>query len=158
MHRHPERASLRRIAQGLPDATLHQHRWHQAARERTHLVHRVVHLVAQLAQALAHPLGMRLCEVARELQLDRQRHESLLRAVVQVAFDAPSLEVRRRHDPAARFTQLSKRRAKLRLEALVLEGHECEARGHIGDHGRVHDERRVVYEDRHPSPGFPGPP
>ena len=156
MHGDPQVASVRGVAQRVHETAFHEHRGHQATRERPHLVHRVVHLAAQLAQAPAGSLGMGLHELAGELQLDPERHEPLLRAVVQVALDAPAFEVRGRHDPPARLAQLPQRRAKLRLEALVLERHEGEPAGHVGDHRRV-GQRRVVHENRHPPACCPAP-
>jgi hypothetical protein len=148
MHGDLQVASMGGVAERVHETAFNEYRGHQATRERPHLVHRVVDLAAQLTQAPGGALGMGLHEVARELQLDPERHEPLLRAVVKVALDAPTFEVGGRHDPPARLLQLPQRRAKLRLEALVLQGHEGEPAGHLGDHRRV-GQRPVVHEDCH---------
>ena len=87
---------MRRVAQSLHETSLHQYRRHQATREGPHLVDRVVHVAAQLAQAPAGSLGMRLHEIAGELELDPERHQPLLSAVVQIAFDARGVRGPRR--------------------------------------------------------------
>ena len=59
--------------------------------------------------------------LARELQLDHQRHKPLLRAVVQVAPQAPSFRVARLDQPRPRRAQRLQPRAQLDFQPRVLE-------------------------------------
>ena len=61
---------------------------------------------------------IRFCE---EPQLQRDRDQALLRAVVQVALEPPALGVAGRDDPLARGLQLGQPRLRLGLQVLVLE-------------------------------------
>ena len=87
---------------------------------------------------------------ALDLHVQQQRREPLLRAVVEVALEPPSLVVRRAHDPGARGTQLAHTRLEPRLQALVLQPQRCRAAGCAHDR-RVVGERRVV-DQRSDSP------
>ena len=54
-------------------------------------------------------------------QLERERHELLLRAVVQVALDPPARGVAGLHDPQPRHAQLLHARLQVGLQALVVD-------------------------------------
>ena len=83
----------------------------------------------------------------RQLELQGQRHQPRLRAVVQVALEPPPLGVARLHQPRPRGAQLLDPRPQLGLQALVLErqrrrrarrAHELRLlvqRGIVGDRG-----------------------
>jgi hypothetical protein len=79
-------------------------------------------------------------------QVERQRNEPLLRAVVEVALDAPSLGIRRGGDPRTGLAHVDERRPQLRLEAHVLE-RERRCGGDPLDEPRLLRERGVVDED-----------
>src|SRR5215203_5928265 len=63
-----------------------------------------------------------------DLELERQGDEPLLRAVVQIALQAPALEGRDLQQPPARGLQLLDARAQLRLQALVVDDRPHERR------------------------------
>ena len=58
---------------------------------------------------------------ACEPEVQRQRHEPRLRAVMEIAFDAPPLAVGRLDQSRSRGTQLDEARAQLGVEALILQ-------------------------------------
>ena len=78
-------------------------------------------------------------------QLERERDEALLGAVVEVALDAPPLRVGRGRDPGPRLLHRLELRAHLRVEPRV---HERDARGGGDrlDELRLLPERRIVDE------------
>ena len=81
--------------------------------------------------------------LARELQLDHQRHEPLLRAVVEVAAEPAALGVARVDEPRPRRAQRLQPRAQLHLQARVLE-REPRRRGRLDDElGRLGQHRGV---------------
>ena len=59
--------------------------------------------------------------VLQQPQLERERDEPLLGAVVEVALEPPALGVARRDDPLARGLQLGEPRRRLGVQARVLE-------------------------------------
>ena len=87
-------------------------------------------------------------------ELERERDETLLGAVVDVALDAAALLVAGRHDPPARLLHLDELRAHLGVQPSVLER---EARGGGGrrEELRLLVERRVV-DDHGDSLAFAG--
>ena len=91
--------------------------------------------------------GVALPALAGELQLEHQRDEPLLGAVVEVAAEAPPLGVAGLDDPRARGAQRLEPGAQLGLEAGVLErerggaGRRAQQFGLLGQL-RVVDERR----------------
>ena len=120
-----------------------------AVRDRPQLVDGFVDLDAE---ALEHPRRLRRIELlGRDREVDAQRHEALLGAVVQVALDAPPLGVAGLEDPLARGAQLA-------LEVTVLDRQErgrrrCAhqlgiLRQRLVDHHRRH--RPAVALGRHP--------
>ena len=87
------------------------------------------------------PVGVRGLEAER----DGECHEPLLRAVVEVAFDAAPLGVGGRDDPAPRGAHLRELRPHLCREALVLE-HERRGRTNRFHERRLVEQRRIVNE------------
>src|SRR3954468_6477405 len=79
----------------------------------------------------------------RHAELERQRHEPLLGAVVEVALEPAALAHRHLDEPRPRGLQLLDPRAELRLEALVLEL-ERRRRGRRAHEARVVAQRGVV--------------
>nr|WP_228431103.1 hypothetical protein [Baekduia soli] len=77
-----------------------------------------------LAQPVDHRRELRVVAhaPAQQAQLQRERHELLLGAVVQVALDAPARPVGGLHDPQARLAQLLQTRPQVGLQALVVDG------------------------------------
>ena len=91
--------------------------------------------------------------LARELELDHQRDEPLLGAVVEVAAEPPALGVARLDDPGARGPQRLQPRPQLDLQARVLDrqrGGRGGSRSSSGDShsARVVDERADVARPR----------
>ena len=68
-------------------------------------------------------------ERAQHAQLERERDELLLGAVVEVALDAPAGLVGGLDDPQARHAQLLHARAQVGLQALVVDGQRRRRRG-----------------------------
>ena len=86
----------------------------------------------------------------------RQRHEPLLRAVVEVALDPAALGVGRGDDPAAGRAHLRELRAHLGRQALVLE-HERGGGANGFDERRLVEQRRIVNRARRPLRRPPSP-
>ena len=78
-------------------------------------------LANALSTSSSAPAGSPVEALARELQLDHQRHQPLLRAVVQVAPEPPALGVARLDQPRARRAQRLQPRAQLDLQPRVLD-------------------------------------
>ena len=76
-------------------------------RELPDLVERLADVLAERMQLHAGALGISHQVVLQELELDPERDEPLLRAVVQVPLQAPPLVVGRRQDPRARLAHLA---------------------------------------------------
>ena len=89
-----------------------------------------------------------LCEGERQ----RERHEPLLRAVVEVALEPPTLGVGGLDEPRPGRAQLLEARAQLRLQALVLEREPGGGDDPVDELGMV-AQRRVVDERRDRKPG-----
>ncbi len=110
-----------------------------AARELAQLRHRVLQLVDRLRRArprLQDPtLGAE--PQLRRAQLERERDEALLGAVVDVPLDPAALLVPGGDDSRARLLHLRELRAELGREARVLERQ-------AGGHARRVEEPRVV--------------
>ena len=109
--------------QRVVEPAVGEHRRVDAVRERTQLVERLVHLVLELAQALDAALGIPPDDLLRQLELDPQRDEPLLGAVVQVALDPAPLVLGAGRDAGARELELAHRRLGLGGQPLVLEHH-----------------------------------
>jgi hypothetical protein len=88
---------------------------------------------------------------AGEPQMERQRDEPLLGAVVQVTLQAPALRVADLDQPQARGADLLDPRAQLRLQPLVLEA-EGGGGGRAADELGLRAQRVVVDEGGHPVP------
>ena len=120
-----------------PEAVVGEHGGMDAARELAQLRERDGELVAELVDG-----GGRLRVVAQpraqQPQVERERDELLLGAVVQVALDLAAGVVGGLDDPPARVAQLLQPRAQVGLQALVVE------RQRGGRRGRVHQLRRRV--------------
>ena len=112
------------------------------ARQLAQLVERGLQLGARLVEQrrrLRRPLHLH----PRQLELQRQRHQPRLRAVVQVALEPPPLGVAGLDQPRPRGAQLLDPRPQLRLQPLVLERQRRRRAG--GAHElRLVVERRVV--------------
>ena len=80
-------------------------------------------------------------------QLQRDRNQSLLRAVMQVTLEPAALGVAGRDDPLARRLHLGEPGLRLLQQALVLERHRRRRPDGL-DHLRILVERRVVDERR----------
>ena len=96
----------------------------------------------------ARSASARLRLLGLELELDAQRDEALLRAVVQVALDPAALLVGRRLDPRARLAHLVQQAARLRGQPLVVQRHQ-RVRGGGGDERVVVAQPGVVHDRRH---------
>ena len=121
-----------------------EHRRVEPARELAQLGHRQRELVARRRHEL---LRRRVVVDAalQQAQLERDRDEPLLGAVVEVALEPAALGVARRHDPLARRPQLHDARAQLGLEALALD-RDVRGRAHHLQQLRLVRQRRVVDE------------
>ena len=83
---------------------------------------------------------------SRDPQLDTERDESLLGAVMEVSFDAPALQVPRFDDPCPRRADLRELCLDLGRQPVVLDGKPHGA-GDRGDQAGLLEEDRVV-DDR----------
>ena len=104
-------------------------------------------------QLLEAALAILLDQVLRELELDAQRHQALLRSIVEVALDPAPLAIATGLDACPRLAYLSQRGLHLGGEPPVLQCDE-RIRGH-----RLHEvdlvvKRVVVDETGHTPPAF----
>ena len=65
----------------------------------------LLHVASQLVECHLRPLGIRLHPAGGELEVDRERHEVLLHAPVQLPLERPAVGVGGEDDPLARRTQ-----------------------------------------------------
>ena len=119
----PDLRAHRDVAQRVVEPAVGEHRRVDAVRERPQLLERLVDLVLELAQALDAALGIPPDDLLRQLELDPQRDEPLLGAVVQVALDPAPLVLGAGRDAGARELELAHRRLGLGGQPLVLEHH-----------------------------------
>ena len=138
----------RDVAQRVVEAAVGEHRRVDAVRERPQLLERLVHLVLELAQALDAALGIAPDDLLGQLELDPQRDEPLLGAVVQVALDPAPLVLGAGRDAGARELQLAHRRLGLGGQPLVLE-HDGGHRGAGLEQLRARSRALVVDDRRH---------
>ncbi len=102
-------------------------------------------LAASLVEQLAGPRGILVEAGARERELHRERHEPLLRPVVQVALDPAALEQRDLQQPGARALELLDARSQLGLQRLVGD-RERGGGGHRAHEPGLLAQRRVVHD------------
>src|SRR6187200_3705234 len=121
-------------------------------RELAQLLERASELVAGGVEQPAgrHRIDLELAP--REPELQRQRHQPLLGAVVEVALEASALEHRDLHEPRPRAAEVLEARVELGLEALVVE-RERRRGGGGADQPALLAERRVV-DDRADEPSL----
>ena len=93
----------------------------QAAGELAQLGGRLAELARRLLEQLLRRRGVGVELLAREPQVERQRDQPLLGAVVEVALEAAALVVGGLDDPRPRRAQLLDPGAQLDVQALVLE-------------------------------------
>ena len=146
-HRRRHRRTRRQRFERRGEAVVERGRV-DAARELAQLLERVGELVARGRRELLRLGGVAPDVGAEHPQLERERDEPLLGAVVQVALEPAALGVAGRDDALARRLHLGEPGLRLRQEALVLEGHRRRG-AHRLDHLRVVVERRVVDDRRH---------
>src|SRR3954452_22894367 len=82
-------------------------------------------------------------ERLREPELDRERDELLLRAVVDVALEAPALRVLRGDEPLLRRLQILESRAEVLRQPDVAENEPCLSR-EVGDELALRVVERIV--------------
>ena len=80
-------------AQRVGESAVHEQRRVDAVREVAQLLHRFLEIEADLVEHRLGLLGIGVGDLAGEPHTDRERDEVLLRAVVQVAFDAAAFGV-----------------------------------------------------------------
>ena len=97
-----ERTRCRRLRERLDETAFEQEARVEAAGQRPDVRHCLVHVPHQLVKPLCALRGVARDFLSRELELDRERQQPLLRAVVQIPLDTPPFLVGRRHDAAAR--------------------------------------------------------
>ena len=105
---------------------------------------RALQLGGGLLQRRAHRV-VQVGPVAQHREREGHRDEALLRAVVQVPFDAPPLPVAGLDDPLPGCPHLLQLRADLRAQAFVRDRH---AGGGTGCADEVGLERRIVDQRR----------
>ena len=113
-----------------------------AGREVAQLLDRRLRVGERAVDELARASGSLVEALARELQLDHQRHEPLLRAVVQVAAEPPALGVAGLDEARARGAQRLQPRAQLDLQPRVLERQRGGGRGLAQQLRRLAQRRR----------------
>jgi hypothetical protein len=125
------------------ESAVGEHGWVQAARELAQLFERLLEV---LPDALEHRLTRERVVVQRLLgqpQVEGKGDEALLRTVMQVPLEAPSLGDACVDEPGARVPHFVEPGAQLRKETLVLEREPSRARDGV-EQRRVLAQRRVV--------------
>ena len=113
-----------------------EQRWVDVVHQRAQIFERLLRLVRELAQHQGACLGLVRDALRGEAEVDAQRDEALLGAVVQIALQAPALLVDGLHGAPARGAQLAQRGAAIGLQAGV----------HVGEVGGG----TVAYAGQHP--------
>ena len=154
-----QRGAAGRGAERVGEAAVHEQRRVDAVREVAELLHGFLEIEPDLVEHRLRLLGIGVGDLAREAHTDRERDEVLLRAVVQVAFDAAPLGVGRLHDAGAGRAQLVglaahcvERLLERGVELHVVE-REPDLAGELGERevvGVVERERalRAAHDDR----------
>ena len=122
-----------------------------AARQLPQLLERARQLVAGRGDEQLGGGRVGVDPAPRQPQLQGERDEPLLRAVVQVALDPAALGVPGRHQALARGAQLREALLGLHVQPLVLD-RDRRAGSDGLDHLRIVVERGVVDDRRHPAP------
>ncbi len=153
IHRRRDRQPERGGAQRLGQAAIGQQRGVHPARQRLDLLQRLSHLVAEGVQLLEAALAVLFDQLFRQLELDAQGHQPLLRSVVKVAFDSPPLPVAARQDAGPRTAHLDQRGLDPVGQPPVLERDE-----RVGGH-RLHEvhlvaQGLVVHDAGHQAPAL----
>jgi len=150
LERDRERTSTRERVERCREALLGEDRRVHAPRELTELVNGRLELVDRgREQAVDLGIGVFAGPALGNAELEGQRNQPLLGAVMQIALDPAPLVVRRRDDTPARLLHLLKLRPHLRLEAGILEREPGGGTGRPNELGLV-EQRRVMdeYRDR----------
>ena len=134
---------------GRPEPAVGEDRGVDAARELAQLGERDGELVGELLDH-RHEVGV-LHPRAQQPQVERERDELLLGAVVQVALQPPARGVGGLHDAGARDPQVLDAGAQVGLQPLVVERQRRGRRGRV-DELRRRVELGVVDDRRHPAP------
>ena len=145
------------------EAVVGQHGRVDAARELAQLRERGSELVGQLLNGVGQ-LGLVLEPGTQQPEVERERDELLLGAVVQVALDLAAGVVGGLDDPAARVAELLQPRAQVGLQPLVVDRQRRGRSGGVDELGRgvelrvVHDRGDAVALalDRGPRAAGPG--
>ena len=98
-----------------------EHRRVDPARKLAQLPQRAAAPRASVSSRSAGRLGVPPTRDLEQLQRHADAEEPLLRAVVEIALEAPPLLVARSHDARPRLAQLQQLRPQLGLQPLVLE-------------------------------------
>ena len=117
----PDCADLDCTKKRLDEAAVGEGGRVDASGERADLVERAVDLAAQLADQLRAAMVAAVDALGGELELDPQRHEALLGAVVQVALDPAALVVGAGLDARARLAHLVEQHRGFLAEPAVVE-------------------------------------
>ena len=117
---HRDRRALGQCRQRGLQPLLGQHRGVDAARQLAQLLQRRLQLGLGAVEQRTGALGILLHPRLRQPQLQRQRHEALLSAVVEVALQPPALGDADIDEPRPRALQLGHAGAQLGLQAQVL--------------------------------------
>ena len=88
-----QRGTPGRRAECLRKTAVHEQRRVDPVREVAQFLHRFLQVLADLLEHPLRRLGIRVGDLTREVHADRERHEVLLRTVVQVALDRAALRV-----------------------------------------------------------------
>ena len=141
-----QRCAQRERLHGRPQAGVGQDRRQDPAGQLAELLDRRLEVGRQGGQGVPHRRVARLRGGPDSPELHRQRDESLLGAVVEVALDPPALVVGGADDAGTRGAQLRELALHLAGELAVV-GLEANGRGHRRDETRVVEQARVV-DDR----------
>ena len=88
-------------AQGCAEAGGVEKRWMDPVPELRELVQRELHVAAHVVEEHLHLSRVGVRQLARELQVDRQRDQALVEAVVQGALDVAAVGIRGQDDALA---------------------------------------------------------
>jgi hypothetical protein len=132
------------------EAAIAQDRRMDPARELAQLLERLVELLAHLDDVLRGCVGIGMDLRFDQTQVERDRDEPLLGAVMEIPLESAALGVAGRHDASARLAQIVHVRLQLGVEAAVLESQSGGRSHRLEQLGGV-AKRRIVDDRRDPA-------
>jgi hypothetical protein len=143
-----QRRTRGRRPERLAQSTIAQQRRVDTVGQFAQFADRGLDVAAELLEQLQHQLGVLLGDLPGQAELHRERHQMLLGAVVQVAFDRPARIIRRRDHPQPGRLQLGVALSQF-VERFLQRGVQPDVvQGQAELPGQVHQQPLVVRAER----------